>query len=229
MERVRRIDRGIWTIVGDPISFLTFPYTLRSTVLDLGDGSFFVHSPVQFPIAAPIVESLGRIRVLVSPNKLHHLFLGDWKEAFPEARLFAPPGLAGRRPDLSFDGELGDEPDPLWAGVLDQRVVRGSFFMDEVLFFHRSSRTLLVGDLIENHDPSGFGPFRRAIARANAMLAPRGTTPRNFRLSFWRRDKAREAIREVLSWEPRRVVVMHGPIVEEDAAGFLRHAFRWLL
>ena len=26
--------------------------------------------------------------------------------------MYAPPGLAERKPELSFDEELGDEPDP---------------------------------------------------------------------------------------------------------------------
>lgn len=226
---MHQLDEGIWTVDGDPISFLTFPYELRSTVVDLGERSLFVHSPVQLRAAAAAVERLGSVRHLVTPNKLHHLFLGEWKEAYPDAKLYAPPGLRARRPNLPFDGELGDRPDPAWAEVLDQRVVRGSFFMDEVLFFHRPSRTLLLGDLIENHDPRVLGPWHRVLARANAMLAPHGTTPRNYRLSFLRRAEARRTLREVLSWEPRRVVVAHGPCVEDDAPAFLRRAFRWLL
>ncbi|MHC4447950.1 MAG: hypothetical protein ACYSXF_09250 [Planctomycetota bacterium] len=107
--------------------------------------------------------------------------------------------------------------------------MRGSFFMEEVVFFHRSSRTLILGDLIENHDPSILSAWHRVVARANDMLAPDGTTARIYRLSFWRRAEARRAINEVLSWEPRRVVVMHGPCVEDNAVAFLHHAFGWLL
>jgi len=101
--------------------------------------------------------------------------------------------------------------------------------MEEVVFFHRPSRTLLLGDLIENHEPRALGPIHRTLARANAMLAPGGSTPRNYRRSFWRRSLAREAIADILAWQPRRVVVLHGPCVEENATQFLQHAFRWLL
>jgi hypothetical protein len=101
--------------------------------------------------------------------------------------------------------------------------------MEEVVFLHGPSRTLIVGDLTENHDPCSLGPVQRAIARANAMLWPRGATPRNFRLTFWRRAEARRALREILAWQPRRVVVMHGPCIEENAGEFLRRAFAWLL
>jgi hypothetical protein len=180
-------------------------------------------------VAREAVNSIGSVTHIVSPNKLHHLFLGEWKRAFPEAKLHAPPGLRAKRPDLSFDTELADDSGAAWSAVLEQRVVPGSFFMNEVLFFHRPSRTLLVGDLIENHDPRSLKPWHRALARANGMLAPHGTTPRNYRLTFWRRSEARRTLHEVLLWKPRRVVVMHGPCVEVDAPAFLNHAFRWLL
>jgi len=222
-----RLDEGLWTAEGEPIDFLGFPYEIRMTVVRLGDGSLWLHSPVQ--ISGPLreaVDALGPVRHLVTPNKLHHLFLRDWKEAYPDAKLWAPPGLARRRPSLSFDGELGDEPEPGWADVLDQRVVRGSWAMEEVIFFHRPTRTLVLGDLIENHRPERFTPGKRRIARLNRMF---GDTPINWRVTFWNRGPARETMREVLGWEPRRVVVMHGPCIDRNAGEELRRAFRWLV
>jgi hypothetical protein len=229
MERLRKLDEGIWTLRGDPVPFFTFPYQLRSTIVDLGGNVLLVHSPVQLSVGAQAVESLGRLAYIVSPNKMHHLFLGEWKAAFPDARIYSPPGLRSKRPDLTFQGDLGDEPEDAWASVLDQRVVTGSLFMEEVVFFHRPSRTLILGDLIENHDPSVLSVWHRAVARANGMLAPHGATARILRLSFLRRAEARRVVSEILSWQAKRVVVMHGPCVEHDAEGFLRHAFGWLL
>lgn len=53
------------------------------------------------------------VRFLVSPNRLHHLFLAEWKSAYPQARLYASPGLRKERRDLAIDGELG----PAGAGM----------------------------------------------------------------------------------------------------------------
>lgn len=228
MNPLQQVDDHLWTLSGNPITFLGYPFEVRSTFVDLG-GEVFVHSPIQFSVAAPILSSLPPVKHIVSPNKLHHLFLTEWAAAIPKARLYAPPGLSRKRRDLRFATQLGDAPEPEWSAKLDQRVVRGSFFMDEVVFFHRASRTLIVGDLIENHDQRPLTGFQRRLARWNAVAAPNGSTARNYRWTFWKRDVARRAVREILSWQPQRIIVAHGPCIEENAPEFLRAAFAWLL
>lgn len=228
--KFHQIAEGLWTLDGECISFLSFPYELRMTIVMLGDGSLFLHSPVQLTDARrTLIGSLGPVRAIVSPNKLHHLFLGPWASAFSRAKLYAPPGLLKKRADLPFAGELSDTPEPEWAQDLHQCVVRGSFFMEEVLFFHIASSTLIVGDLIENHDPEGFSPWQRRVGRLNRMLAPNGETPMNYRMSFLNRKLARDCIERVLSWHPQQVIMMHGPCVHVDAETFLKRAFAWLL
>jgi len=220
---------GIWVLDGDPVSFLTFPYEIRSTVVDTGRGELFIHSPVQLSAASLLKALPGRVKYIVSPNKLHSLFLEDWQKAFPDVKLYAPPGLKARRPYLSFYKELTDEPEPEWQGVLKQKVVRGSWFMSEVVFFHEQSGSLILGDLIENHDPQRFGWLHRAIGLSMAMLAPNGSTARNYRWTFFRRKELRQDLLEIMSWNVKRVIVNHGPIVESGAREFLRNAFQWAL
>jgi hypothetical protein len=53
--------------------------------------------------------------------------------------------------------------------------------MSEVAFFHKLSETQIPGDFIENHNPLRFGILHRAVGSANAMIAPNGSTPRNYR------------------------------------------------
>jgi hypothetical protein len=59
---------------------------------------------------------------------LHHLFLTEWKSAYPEARLYASPRLRGKCKDLAFDATLAEAPEPEWAADIDQVVLHGSFF-----------------------------------------------------------------------------------------------------
>ncbi len=227
--KLQKLAEGVWVLDGDPISFLTFPYEIRSTVIELGGGELFIHSPVQLSAASQLKALPGQVKYIVSPNKLHSLFLGDWEKAFPQARLYAPPGLKAKLPDLSFYKELVDEPELEWRGILKQKIVRGSWFMSEVVFFHEPSETLILGDLIENHNPQKFSWLQRVIGSAVAMLAPNGTTPRNYRWTFFQREVVRQDLQEILSWNAKCVVVNHGPIVESGAHEFLRNAFQWAL
>ena len=100
--------------------------------------------------------------------------------------------------------------------------------MSETVFFHRESATLVLGDLIENHDPRIFSPTERFFSGLNGMLGPRAQTPRNFQWSFWCRDETRSAIERLIAMRPKRVLLPHGFCVYEDAVGFLRNGFRWL-
>ena len=142
--------------------------------------------------------------------------------------MFASPGLPERRRDLCFAAVLGCEAPDAWRGQIEQHVVRGSLFMDEVVFHHPDSRSVLLGDLIENHEPATLGPVHSVFARANRMLAPAGETPLNYRMSFLRRAQTRADLERVIAWRPEQVIMLHGRIVERGAGTFLQRAFRWV-
>ncbi|HTO40563.1 MAG TPA: DUF4336 domain-containing protein [Rhizomicrobium sp.] len=219
----------IWTADGPPVSFYGFAYPPRMAIIKLGDGSLFVWSPIALsPALKREVDALGPVGHLVSPNKLHHLYLGDWKAAYPAARLYASPGLAKKRPDLSFDAELGDAPEPAWAPDLDQVAMAGSWVMTEIVFFHRKSRSVLFADLIENFPPGWFSGWRGWVARMDGILAPNAGAPREWRATFWRRSAARAAFARIIAWEPEQVVLAHGNMVRHEGLAFIRRAFGWL-
>lgn len=136
---------ALYIAAGPAVSFYGFPYPTRMALARLSDGSVWIWSPIALTRELEdAVEAIGHVRHIVSPNKLHHLFLKEWAQRWPSARLYAPPGLARRRPDLQFAAELADTPDPAWAADIDQTIFRGSFAMEEVVFLHRPSRTALA-------------------------------------------------------------------------------------
>jgi hypothetical protein len=197
-------------------------------VIRLGDGGLFLWSPIALtPSLQATVEALGTVRYLVAPNKLHHLFLGEWKAAYPWARMYAPPGLARRRRDLAFDERLEDAPPALWRAEIDQTFIKGSFALTEAAFFHRASRTVLITDLIQCFPPDWFKGWRRWVARRAGIVGPKPGTPIDFRTSFTNRRAFRESVDRMLAWKPERLIVAHGPLVEHDAAGYIRQALDW--
>ena len=205
------IDRDIWIAEGPSVPFLGVPYPTRMTLVRLSDGGLWLCSPIELTDElADAVQALGPVQHLVSPNKIHHLFLGQWAQAWPEAKLWASPGLARRRLDLSFDGELGDAAEPAWENDVDQLIFRGSFAMEEVVFFHRISRSAIITDLVQKFDPATLRGWRGLLMRLDGLVGPEGSTPREWRLTFWNRRAAREALRKMLGWNPQRLIIAHG-------------------
>ena len=220
----------IWLADGPTADVAGFRYPTRMAVVRLSDGTLFVWSPAALsePLRAA-VDALGEVRHLVAPNALHHLFLGEWREAYPGARLYAPPGLRRRRKDLAFDADLGDAPPPEWSADIDQVLVRGNLIAVEVVFFHRRSGVAIFTDLLQHFEPGWFAGWRAGIARQDLMTAPAPETPRKFRNAFVDRRAARAALRRILAWPARKVVMAHGPLVEADGQAFIGRTFRWLL
>ena len=227
---LREFGKDLWIAEGPVLPFLgMFPYPTRMAVVRLSDGGLWIWSPFALDDAlAKEVEAFGPVRHLVSPNKLHHLWLGEWKQRYPDARMLASPGLARRRRDLAFDGELSDEPDPAWAADVDQVIFRGSFFMDEVVFFHRASRTALVCDLVQRMDASSLTGLAGWILKVWGLSGERGSTPLEWRASWWNRRGGRAAKETLLAWNPERLVVAHGMCAERNAPQALEAGRHWL-
>lgn len=226
---INEFGPSLYTVDGPIVSFYGFPYPTRMAVARLSDGSAWVWSPVA--LTDEIVDfmtSFDSVRYIVSPNKIHHLFLSQWHDQWPDALVYAPPGLAQRKPDLRFDAELGDEPDPAWADDIDQVIFHGSLAMEEVVFFHRASRTAIVCDLIQRHPEEEMTGWKGLLMRADALVGENGSTPREWRASFLRRSKARAAREELLSWKPERLLIAHGECAQTGATEIIAKALAWI-
>lgn len=227
LVQLRRWCEGIW--IGEaPLRFYGLPLGTRITIVRLPDGGLWIHSPVEItPALGAEIRSLGTVRHVVSPNKLHHLHLASAKQAFPAAKLHAPPGLRAKRTDLAFDGELGSEPHADWAEALDQLVIEGSRVMQEVVFLHRASRTLIVADLCEHFGP-GSPWLVRMLARI-AFMYGRPCMPPDWRLTFRDRVATRRSFSRLLAWDFERVILAHGGLLEAGARRIFEREYAWAL
>ncbi len=211
------------------VAALGFHYPTRMAVARLADGGLFVWSPVALTAAVRrAIDALGPVAHLVAPNHLHHVFLTDWVQAYPEAQLWAPPGLARKRGDLTFDGELAGPTDAPWADDLEQGTVPGNRITTEVFFFHRPSKTVLVADLVQQLPPEFYAGWRAKVARLDLMTAEDPTVPRKFRMMFSDKTAARQAVDQILAWPCEQVAFAHGPLVFAHGQTVLTRAFDWL-
>jgi len=198
--------------------FLGLEMGARMTVLDL-DGDLLVHSPVA--VSPTVVEGLGTPRWVLAPNLMHHLHVGPWVEAGLEA--WAAPGLADKRPDVRFAGELTGK-HPFGPDVL-VHTLRCFAMTNEVVVLHRPSRTLLCADLVFNISPRAPWLTRVAMRCMGGYPGCRVTLLERVGM---RRDLAREDLAVIAGWDFDRVIMAHGEVIESGGKAAVLGAFRWL-
>jgi hypothetical protein len=231
-EMLEQAHDALWIAEGQIVSFFGAAYPTRSAIVRLKTGDLWVWSPVKLTADLRAeVDRLGPVRHLVSPNKLHHLYLSEWNAAFPEAQLWGPRSTIRKRPDLKFREALQDEPPPEWLPDIDQAWFRGSFAMDEIVFLHRPSATAIVADLIQTFSDAflrkhwGWYGF---LARLDGLTEDQASPPREWRWSFIDRAPARRARDKVLGWACRNLIVAHGENPGPIDRAYLAKSFRWL-
>jgi hypothetical protein len=154
---------------------------------------------------------LPQVRVLVAPSLLHHIHFLETRKMIPGAELWAPPGFAAKVKGIGYVRTFGRD---VWPhdGELAAEVIEGAPKRNEVVFFHRPTRTLYTADLVFNiHRPAGLltpltframGIYKRfAVAKM---------------WNHWIKDRAAfdRSIERVLAWNFDRIVMAHGDIVE---------------
>jgi hypothetical protein len=228
----KAVAEGVWIVDSGPINAMGLPLPVRMTIFRLKDGDLLLHSPTPFSAeVAKAVDALGRVRHLVAPNIAHWTFLADWQRAYPDATTWAAPGLRDRAQvrasTVRFDAELGETAPAEWADTLDQGIVRGGAGFNEVWFFHRQTRTLVLVDLIENLEPDKLPPVARLVMQASAATS--GTTARYLRVPVrLGGQEAKQAVRAIVALEPDRVIFAHGRPFDSNGAAELKRAFGWL-
>lgn len=192
----------------------------------LANGSLVVISPpalLDADLGAEI-DALGSVAYGVVPNSFHYLFAAGFERHYPAARLLVAPSLPERVPELDSGGELGPRPPADWVGELEHAILGPVRGLSEVLFFHRSSRTLILTDLAFNMTryPRALDRLFWRVSGIPGRFGP-GRIARSLLLGD--REAARRCIVRAAEWPFRRIVVAHGEAIEQDALQEFRRAF----
>jgi len=223
---LRNLAPNLW-VADRPLKLAVGDIGARMTVIRLADGSVFVHSPVRLDEdTRRALDGCGSVRCIVAPSKVHHFFVGDYIDAYPAARVYGAPGLAAKRRDLRFDATLSDEAAPEWLGEVESHLFRGAPYLNEVVFFHPATRTLLLTDLAFNvaaHQTAGARLFYWLVGAAG-RFGPH----RLVRLTIRDRRAARQSVERILRWSFDRVIVSHGDVLETGGYERFATAFGFL-
>lgn len=196
----------------------------RATIIDTGEG-VAVHSPVRMTDAdLAEIRAIGEVRWIIAPSLMHYAFVPDARRAFPGACVVGAPGLREKRPALGIERVAGE--DPALERVLPSRLVEGMARLNEVVFLHAPTRTLVACDLFF-HMVRNDDAWSRAYFRLNrAWGRPAHTVVH--RLLTTDRAVLRASVARLLEWDFDRVLVAHGEPVETGGHDAIRAAFAWV-
>jgi Domain of unknown function (DUF4336) len=224
MSLVCIVPDAVWH-AQHPLKFGPIAITTRMTVLRLRDGSLWVHSPIPLTDALrEQLEEVGNVRYVVAPNKSHHLFFRDFVSAFPAAQGFIAVGLELKRSDLAgFPPIPRDAP---WQAEVEGFFIDGLPILNETVWFHRDTGTLVITDLLFCFSRSSRG----LTSLVSKLLGVHGTLAMSRTMKLATRDKRALArsVQPLLSLPIKRVIVAHDQIVDEAATAKLTQAFAWL-
>jgi len=227
MKELNEAANGLWTF-SQPLSVLGAEIGCRMTVVRLFDGELLLHSPIHLStVLKDQLDRLGPVRHVLAPNLDHYLFVADYAAAYPEARLYAAPGVASKLPNVRFDVVL-EYPQlaPAWSGAVTQHYFRSSSTLQELVLYHPATRTLITADLAFNIQES-HGLLSGLLLRLNDSYRTFGPS-RVCRSHIHAPHLARADLDDILALRAERIVLSHGEILHARAADALQRAYAWL-
>lgn len=218
---LREIDKDIW-VAEQSFRYFGLSVGTRMTVIRLATQELAVISPIQINDAIVTqLAQLGTVRHIIAPNLYHYLFAANFKKNYPNATFWAAPGLELKKPDLLIDKKidrdgksLGDGIEYIFFDGFRTLALSGFDSLNESVFFHSVSRTLILTDTAFHFDDSFplITQFATRVIGGYKSLSPSLLE----RIATTEKDKVRKSVEKVLSWDFERVIMAHGTIVEQN-------------
>lgn len=231
---LRKIDQGIW-VAEQPLKYFGLSVGTRMTVLRLANNELAVISPIQASDGViNHLSELGPVKHIIAPNLYHYLFAAEFKQRYPEAIFWAAPGLDTKKPELLIDRVIEGNTNALWRGLecllfsgFRTLGLNGFDLLNECVFFHGASRTLILTDVAFHFDES-FPMATQLVTRviggykclSPSILEKIATTDK---------EKIRTSVEQVLTWNFDRVIMAHGSIVDQNGKEKFKQGYEQFL
>lgn len=219
---IKLLEDGLY-VVDQAFELYGAELGIRMTIIRGDNNDLWLHSPVRFGAnLAAQIATMGTVRSIVSPSKMHRLFLPEWLVAHPQSVHYVPMGMTLHAPGGKLPITLTQTPPKEWQGQIEQLEVQGIPELNELVFFHPATRTLVLTDLCFNIREGEL--WTRLMFRLNGAWN-RFTPTRIFQRFIQDRVAFRGSIDRILRWDFDRIIVSHGEIVERDGKELFRAAF----
>jgi len=220
---IREVTRNVWTFSRPFSRFGLIQLGGRSTAIRMKDGGVWLLASTPLDEGTKsTLDNIGPVRFIISPDAVHHLFLTQYKKAYPSAKVIGPEAALARLEDksLKFDGVWGRDPVDTKYGFEDD--IKACYFdgfkNKDIAFFHPDSKTLIEADLLMNlpgteqysKQPSKWRfPFQSSL-NPWSSLHPHVVWALGINKEAMKRDA-----KTVASWDFERIIPCHGDVIEE--------------
>lgn len=200
----------------------------RMSVVRLQNGDLWVHSPVELDLEiANALARLGPVRHLIAPSCYHDLYWPAWLTRYPEASFYCPPGFPEAHRECQYGFVLTPDSREDWEEELPKTFIAGMPKLNEYVFLHRASRTLIVADLVFNIEAEQQNWLGKLLLKLNGIYGHAGCS-RIFKSFIKDRSAFRASLDQVLKLDFDRLVIGHGADIPNDAKVVLREAMKWM-
>ena len=212
---IRKICENIW-IKDSHFKALGCKGSTRMTIVKSAQG-LLIHSPVAINNAErDEINALGDVAHIVAPNLFHHMHFTDCAQMFPHATCWAPEGLAHKISNLPAHKILDATKPIIDNGELLQLEMNGHK-INETLFFHAASATLITADFIYNYRAEQNTVEKLLFKLLNCY--DKITVPFYHALSIADKSSFSSSLNAIYNLPVKRIIMSHGRIIESpDAA-----------
>lgn len=221
------VPGSIW-VAERPVWFSGVRLRSRTTVVRLRGGALWVHSPCPPSDAAcAALDTLGQVRWLVVPNRFHHLQAAAMATRYPLAVVVGPKSAEARNPRIRV-AMAADDPSYLRATPeLTSFPLQGVPFLDETVFFHRPSGSLIAADLVMSACARDHWTWRMAARICGRYEKIR--TPPDVRMRTRSSTAVAESIAQLGALPIQRILVAHADPITENPARQLVNAWAFAI
>lgn len=200
----------------------------RTTIVRLAGDALWVHSPcAPTDEVCAALDALGEVRWIVVPNRFHHLQAPATAARYPNAVVVGAKTAEARNPRVRV---ATDTDDPAYLRSTPELLpirLKGVPFLDETVFFHSATGSLIAADLLLCACARDHWTWR--IAARLFGRYENVKTPPDVRMYTRASEAAAESIAQMSALPLQRILVAHADPITDRPARQLAEAWEFAI
>lgn len=232
---------------------------LTPWAVKLTSGSLAVFSPVAMTdeVKAKLAQLGGNVKYIIAPDIEHHIFITEWHQAYPEAKIIGPEGLPEKRAKQSpNDPKIGNEEFAVVFKAQNKLDIRideefdrdfqyeyvDSHANKELVFLYKPEKIMIEADLMfnlpaneqylkvpESEKKPGF-PARLFMS----LQSTQGDAKAMKRFMWYvmsarDRNGFNQSVERINAWDFETMIPCHGETMVGDGKQVFEKVFEWHL